>query len=438
MGESSGKVGIIGLGFVGLPLALAFVRKGFEMIGIDLDVSKIAKLNQGQSYIRDIEDSEIALARATRRFKVSSRYEDLVDAGSIIICVPTPLTPYHTPDLSYLIDTCNRLSPLLRRGQLVVLESSTFPGTTKEVVQPILERSKLTVGQDIYLAYSPERIDPGNHLPIEQIPKLASGATGLCLDKVHNLYSQVFDSVVKVSTTEAAETAKLLENTFRLVNISFINEFAQICDAMNIDVWEVIAAAGTKPYGFTAFYPGPGAGGHCIPVDPLYMQWKARQFGIQSQFIELSNKINTGMTDYIVNRLKQLLITKKKLSESRILVYGVTYKRDIPDIRESTALELIQLLTKEGAIVSYHDPLISSVVVDGVGMSSIALTDEAIRDSDCVIIHTNHSSIPLKLILEHAPLVFDTRNVTGDLGERDGPDSLAKVSKIVKLGGGSV
>jgi UDP-N-acetyl-D-glucosamine dehydrogenase len=438
MGESTGKVGIIGLGFVGLPLALAFIRKGFEMIGIDLDESKITKLNQGQSYIRDVADAEIALARDTRRFRVSSRYEDLVDADSIIICVPTPLTPYHTPDLSFLIDTCNRLSPLLRRGQLIVLESSTFPGTTKEVVQPILERSKLAVGNDIYIAYSPERIDPGNNLSIEKIPKLASGVTRACLDKVHDLYSQVFDSVVKVSTTEAAETAKMLENTFRLVNSSFINEFAQICDTMNIDVWEVIAAAGTKPYGFTAFYPGPGAGGHCIPVDPLYMQWKARQFGIQSQFIELSNKINTGMTDYIVNRLKQLLPTEKKLSESRILIYGVTYKRDIPDIRESTALELIRLLKNEGADVSYHDPLISKVMVDGVGMSGIALTGEAIRSTDCVIIHTNHSVIPLKLILEHAPLVFDARNVTGDLSDLGEQGVSATASKIVRLGGGSV
>ncbi|MCC2684572.1 MAG: UDP-N-acetyl-D-glucosamine dehydrogenase [Paenibacillaceae bacterium] len=287
MGESIGKVGIIGLGFVGLPLALAFVRKGFEMIGIDLDQNKIAKLDQGQSYVRDIDDSEIAQAQASGRFAVSSRYEDIKAADSIIICVPTPLTPYHTPDLSYLIDTCNRLSPHLQQGQLIVLESSTFPGTTKEVVQPILERGKLRVGKDIYLAYSPERIDPGNSLAIEQIPKLASGVTEACLDKVYDLYSQVFDSVVKVSSTEAAETAKLLENTFRLVNISFINEFAHICDTMKIDVWEVIDAAGTKPYGFTVFYPGPGAGGHCIPVDPLYMQWKARQFGVQSQFIEL-------------------------------------------------------------------------------------------------------------------------------------------------------
>jgi UDP-N-acetyl-D-glucosamine dehydrogenase len=435
MGESIGKVGIIGLGFVGLPLALAFVRKGFEMIGIDLDQNKIAKLDQGQSYVRDIDDSEIAQAQASGRFAVSSRYEDIKAADSIIICVPTPLTPYHTPDLSYLIDTCNRLSPHLQQGQLIVLESSTFPGTTKEVVQPILERGKLRVGKDIYLAYSPERIDPGNSLAIEQIPKLASGVTEACLDKVYDLYSQVFDSVVKVSSTEAAETAKLLENTFRLVNISFINEFAQICDTMKIDVWEVIDAAGTKPYGFTVFYPGPGAGGHCIPVDPLYMQWKARQFGVQSQFIELSNKINTGMTDYIVNRLKQHIPAHKKLPECNILIYGVTYKRDIPDTRESTALELIRLLKKEGVDVSYHDPLIPSVQIDGDTLSSVELTKELIGGTDCVLIHTNHSNIPLELILENASLVFDARNVTGD---RADPGDLAGATKIVKLGGGAV
>jgi UDP-N-acetyl-D-glucosamine dehydrogenase len=303
------------------------------------------------------------------------------------------------------------------------------------VVQPILEGNKLTVGKHIFLAYSPERIDPGNNLPIEHIPKLASGVTELCLEKVYDLYSQVFDSVVKVSTTEAAETAKLLENTFRLVNISFINEFAQICDTMKIDVWEVIAAAGTKPYGFTAFYPGPGAGGHCIPVDPLYMQWKASQFGILSQFIELSNKINTGMTDYIVNRMKQRISDSKKLSECKILVYGVTYKRNIPDIRESTALELIRQLKHEGAEVCFHDPLIPSIQLDGSSMSSVELTEQVLSGTDCLIIHTNHSSIPLKLILEHAPLVFDTRNVTGDLGDQS--DS-ANASKIIKLGGGKV
>lgn len=329
------KVGIIGLGFVGLPLAFAFIRKGFRVIGIDLDESKTMKLNKGKSYIQDIKDDEIQIAIYSGTLIVSNNYSDLREADSIIICVPTPLTPRHTPDLSYLTDTCNRLFPLLEKGQLIILESSTYPGTTVEVVKPILENSGLKVGEHIFLAYSPERIDPGNKLSIKQIPKVVSGVTEQCLSKVSQLYEQVFDRIVPVSTTQAAETTKLLENTFRLINISFINEFAQICDRMDVDIWEVIDAASTKPYGFTAFYPGPGVGGHCIPVDPLYLQWKAKAHGIESQFITLSHEVNEAMPSYILEQIRARFLPMKSLSEMHIFVYGVAYKKDTPDARES-------------------------------------------------------------------------------------------------------
>ncbi|WP_025850528.1 nucleotide sugar dehydrogenase [Paenibacillus ehimensis] len=424
-----GKVGIIGLGFVGLPLALAFIRQGFDVIGIDLDGAKISTLNEGRSYLPDIEDEEIRRAVSSGKLAVSEQYDDMASAESIVICVPTPLSPQQTPDLSYLTDTCSRLVPLLRSNQLIVLESSTFPGTTKEVVQPLLERSGLAVGEDIFLAYSPERIDPGNkQLTIDKIPKVVSGITERCLDRVYKLYSQVFEQVVPVSTTETAEAAKLLENSFRLVNISFMNEFAKICEKMNVNVWEVIEAARTKPYGFMAFYPGPGVGGHCIPVDPLYLQWKARQLGTESRFIELSHLVNESMPVYIVEELKRLLAPSKSISESRVLVYGITYKKDTPDLRESTAIPMMQLLIHEGASVQYHDPFIPSVTLNDLTLNSVSLTEAALRSTDVVLIHTDHTAIPIDSIVSYAPLVYDTRNATKRRSGR---------SKVAKLGGGS-
>jgi len=423
-----GKIGIIGLGFVGLPLALAFIRKGFQVLGIDVDESKLKKLRNKKSYLPDIEDAEVDSVITAGTFSVSNSYAQLKIVTSVILCVPTPLTPEHTPDLSYLTSTCTQLFPYLQKNQLVVLESSTFPGTTKEVVQPILENSGLRAGVDFCLAYSPERIDPGSRqLALEQIPKVVSGVTARCLNQIVTLYSHVFDQVVPVSTTEAAETTKLLENTFRLVNISFINEFAQICHALQVDVWEVIAAASTKPYGYTPFYPSAGAGGHCIPVDPLYLQWSAVQLGMHSQFIELAHQINESMSGYIWGQLRTYFLQHKPFSKPSVLIYGVTYKRDTPDIRESTALSLIAHMLKDDVQVSYHDPLVPELQVAGTTLRSTDLTEEALRDADCVLIHTDHAAIPVSFLLAHASLIYDTRNAVKDKTGN---------ATVIKLGGG--
>ncbi|MFX3634509.1 MAG: nucleotide sugar dehydrogenase [Candidatus Pristimantibacillus sp.] len=426
-----GRVGIIGLGFVGLPLSIVFLRKGFDVVGVDYDEMKIKTLQERKSYIRDIEDDEIEWAVASGKFRVSNDYAVLAEVDTIIICVPTPLSASSSPDLTYLTGTCSQLYPVLRSGQLVVIESSTYPGTTKEIVQPLLEQSGLTVGQQFYLAYSPERIDPGNHgLMLNEIPKVVSGITVPCLERVCHLYEQVFDHVVAVSSTEAAETTKLLENTYRFINIAFINEFAQICDKLNVNVWEVIQAAATKPYGFSPFYPGPGVGGHCIPVDPLYLQWKAAQFGISSRFIELSQQINDAMPAYIARRLHEELPSNKTMSEAHILIYGVTYKKNIADVRESAAIPIIHSLLDSGAEVRYHDPFVPSIrLEDGTVLHSVACTPEQLALADCVLICTDHSTMPIQLMMDHSKLIFDTRNA---INQAQGK------AKLVTFGKGSI
>lgn len=421
-------IAVIGLGYVGLPLALSMVNKGFHVVGIDLDHRKIELLQKGCSYIPDIKDFVIQSAVASHRFTTTGEYDAIECADTIIICVPTPLTVYHTPDLSYLTKAGKAISYRIKTGQLVILESSTYPGTTKEVLQPILEESMLKVGNDIFLGFSPERIDPGNkHYTIDTIPKVISGITQECVRRVHDLYSQIFDNVVAVSSTETAELTKLLENSYRFINISFINEFAMLCDAMNINVWEVIEAASSKPYGYSAFYPGPGVGGHCIPVDPLYLQWKAKQFGFDSRFIELSNEVNHRIPTYIVQQIKSLLAPFKTLRDSNILIYGVAYKRNISDVRESSALQLMELLLFEGVHLSYHDPFVPSVWIGGHQMNSVEMTDEILQNNDCVVIATDHSCIPLLQIIEHSSLVFDTRNATQGMKGK---------AKVYRLGGG--
>jgi UDP-N-acetyl-D-glucosamine dehydrogenase len=406
------KVAIIGLGFVGLPLSMMFVRKGFQVIGIDYDTVKITALQDGKSYIQDLSDADLTEALQSGRWQVSADYASLAGADTVIICVPTPLSPDNSPDLSFLTDTCTKLAPLLRSGQLVVIESSTYPGTTREVVQPLLERSGLVVGQELYIGYSPERIDPGNKsMAFSDIPKIISGITSACAQQLLELYSLVFEQVVSVSTTEAAETAKLLENSYRFINISFINEFAQLCDRLNINVWEVIAAASTKPYGFNAFYPGPGIGGHCIPVDPLYLQWKAAQAGVNSRFIELSQQVNEGIPSYLADRIEQELLDGKKLTDAHILVYGVTYKPNIADVRESAAIPLISRLLHRGAVVHYHDPFVSQIKLeDGTRLQGVELTQERLEQADCVLICTNHDVMPAQLIAGHSRFIFDTRH----------------------------
>lgn len=427
--NGQGKVGIIGLGFVGLPLSMAFLHSGFDIIGVDYDHNKITALRSGQSYVQDIQDDAVAKAIASGRLHVTTDYSALVDATTVIICVPTPLSTGNSPDLSFLINTCEQLYPLLRPGQLIVIESSTYPGTTREIVQPILEKSGLTIGRQLFLAYSPERIDPGNNrLALNEIPKVVSGITVSCKDLVHQLYEQVFLHVVTVSSPEVAETTKLLENTFRFINISFINEFAQLCDTIGVNVWEVIHAASTKPYGFSAFYPGPGIGGHCIPVDPLYLQWKAEQLGSSSRFITLAQEINESMPSYIADKLQSHLPNGKPLSEAAILIYGVTYKKNIADLRESAALPIIHTLLERGAAVSYHDPLAHSLRLEhGTELQSVALTEDRLQQADCVLICTDHDQMPASFIAEHSRFIFDTRNtLTASNGK----------AKLVGLGSG--
>lgn len=421
------KVSVVGLGYVGLPLALLLVEKGFDVIGIDIDIHKIDQLNKGNSYITDIDNQSINEMLSTNRFKASDQFNEIRSSNSIIICVPTPLTSYHTPDLTYLQQVGKALSQNIRRGQLVILESSTYPGTTKEVLLPTLEKSGLKVGTDIYLAYSPERVDPGNNtIPVNDIPKVISGVTKECASRAEQLYSQIFSKLVMVSSPEIAEMTKLVENCHRFINISFMNELACICDTMNIDIWEVIQAASTKPYGFTPFYPGPGIGGHCIPVDPLYLSWKAKQSGLNSKFIELSEGINHIMPSYIVNKLKEY-IYPKLISESCIFIYGVAYKRDINDVRESSALKIIQLLKDEGASIDYHDPYIPQVKIGSHVLYSQELTPDQLKKADAVILFTDHSNAPIQLILDNSPLVFDTRNTTYGLKGN---------AQIYRLGGG--
>ncbi|GLX71378.1 nucleotide sugar dehydrogenase [Paenibacillus glycanilyticus] len=426
------KVAIIGLGFVGLPLSMMFIRKGFHVVGIDYDSGKISAIQQGKSYIQDLSDTDLADAMQSGRWQVSADYAALAGADTVIICVPTPLSPDNSPNLSYLTDTCARLSPLLTPGQLVVVESSTYPGTTREVVLPLLEKSGLAIGQQLYIGYSPERIDPGNtSIAFTAIPKIISGITTACEQKLNELYSQVFEHVITVSSTETAETAKLLENSYRFVNISFINEFAQLCDRLNINVWEVIQASATKPYGYSAFYPGPGIGGHCIPVDPLYLQWKAAEAGTTSRFIELSQQVNDSMPNYLADRIEQELQGGKKLTAARILVYGVTYKPNIADVRESAALPLIHTLLQRGAIVDFHDPYVQQIKLDkDTILLGVELTDERLEQADCVLVCTNHDVMPIERLIKHSSFIFDTRNaVSPALANRAG-------TKLVILGDG--
>jgi len=411
---SIGSIAVIGLGYVGLPLALLFAKKGFHVYGIDIDENKINCLLNGRSYIPDIADRIVSASLSSQSFEPVAEIKHASKADAVIICVPTPLTEQGTPDLSFLQKSAEMLGPHMRKDQLIVLESSTYPGTTREVLKPCLEQSAgMTAGTDFYIGYSPERIDPGNtQYDLEHIPKVVSGLTEDCVRKTFELYSSIFDGVVKVSSPEIAEMTKLLENSHRLINISFMIELAILCDEMKIDLWEVINAAATKPYGFTPFHPGPGIGGHCIPVDPLYLQWKAQSYGKTSRFIQLSDEVNKSVTQYIVNRVISTLKTRGITADLHILIYGVAYKKDVNDVRESPALELIKQFNEIGVHVTYHDPYIPEVKGHGVRLTSVELTDEALRSASCVLILTDHSAIPIERIVELAPFVFDTRNVT--------------------------
>ena len=415
-------VGIIGLGYVGLPLARAFCDERFHVLGFDVDLQKVKQISAGKSYIRSVTSEEISKAVNGGLLRVTGDYARLKEVDAIIICVPTPLDRTKEPDLSYVKDTCRAVAQNLRPGQMVVLESTTYPGTTDEVMKPILETSGLKCGEDFLLAYSPEREDPGN--PVHStptIPKVVGGADEASLEVACALYSQVVTEVVPVSSTRAAEACKILENIYRAVNIALVNELKLLFDKMGIDVWEVIEAASTKPFGYHPFYPGPGLGGHCIPIDPFYLSWKARQYNFSTKFIELAGQVNTAMPEHVVGKIILALNSSgKSLRGSKILLLGMAYKKDVDDVRESPALEIASLLMRHGAVVSYHDPYVPALhkMRDyDLRLESVPLSEETLAAQDCVVIVTAHSDVNYESVVRYAPLVIDTRNATRNVTE---------------------
>ena len=405
------RVGIIGLGYVGLPLAIELAHAGFHVVGFDVDQSKVDALNGGTSYIPDVPSEDVADAVSRGLFRATVDERELADVDVIDICVPTPLRKTRDPDLSYVVQAVETTARVLRKGQLVILESTTYPGTTDEIVQPALEAKGLKAGEDFYLAFSPERVDPGNPtFQTKNIPKVVGGNNEASTRAAVTLYSQVIDTVVPVTSTRVAEMVKLLENTFRAVNIGLVNELALMSHRMNIDVWEVIDAAKTKPFGFMPFYPGPGLGGHCIPIDPFYLSWKARQSGFEARFIELAGNVNGAMPEYVIERTVEALNSARKaLNGSRVHVFGVAYKRDVNDMRESPALDIMELLSRRGAIVSYTDPYVPVLEHGTLNLKSIP-EEQAAASVDCAVIITDHKVFDYARIAKAFPLVVDTRN----------------------------
>jgi UDP-N-acetyl-D-glucosamine dehydrogenase len=422
-------VGIIGLGYVGLPLARAFSQNGFRVLGFDVDSAKISKLMDGQSYIQQIPATAIQTMRE-QGFEATDRFDRLGEPDAILICVPTPLTDAREPDLTYVVNSAQAVSAQLRPGQLVVLESTTYPSTTRKVVLPILEAAGLNAGVDFFLAFSPEREDPGNAThSVSTIPKVVGGLDGASTDLASALYGSVVVNVVRVSTPEVAEATKILENTYRAINIALVNEMKVLYDRMGIDVWEVIDAAKTKPFGYQAFYPGPGLGGHCIPIDPFYLTWVARQYGMSTRFIELAGEVNTSMPAYVIGKVADALNERAKpVKGSKVALLGMAYKKDVDDPRESPGFELMDLLLKKGAVVSYNDPHIPVLPrmrhYPHLKMSSQALTPEFLAAQDCVLIATDHSAYDYAMIVRRSRLVVDTRNATKNL--REGRDKIIR------------
>ena len=440
-------VSVIGLGYAGLPLAMAFADAGFRVLGVDLDITRVSRLNQGESPVEDVSSARLRAHLAAGRFRATTEYSALAEADTITISVPTPLGPGHLPDLSYIERAVDGLAPVLRRGQLVVLESTTYPGTTDELIQPRLEAGGLHVGRDFSLAFAPERIDPGatssQGFTFRTVPKLVAGATPRCLEHVKTLYETVVDTVVPVSSLKTAEMTKLVENAFRMINVGFANEVALWCNQLGVDVWEVIDAAATKPFGFMPHYPGPGLGGHCIPVDPYYLVWKLRTLDFPARFIELAGEVNRAMPAFVVSKVAAALERRNRtLRGANILVLGVTYKRDVADVRESPSLDVLSLLTERGANAHYHDPYVPSVAIrlgepaavhpghDGWSPGSLGTSglpeaaaaldkegrlacvdfDTAIEEADCVVIATDHSTYDWETVAQRARLIVDTRN----------------------------
>ncbi|MCX5680027.1 MAG: nucleotide sugar dehydrogenase [Candidatus Omnitrophica bacterium] len=407
------KIAIIGLGYVGLPLALAFIKKGFKVYGIDVDKDRVKRLKASKSYILDVPSQDIKKAILGGYLLVTTDFSNIKKSDAIIICVPTPLYKTKEPDVSYIVSAVKNIKKYLRREQIVVLESTTYPGTTEEVMLPVLESGGLKEGRDFYLAFSPERIDPGNaRYKTSNTPKIMGGISKNSTELAKLLYEQAIDTIVPVSSAKVAEMVKLLENTFRIVNIGLVNELMLMCDKMDINIWEVIDAAKTKPYGFMPFYPGPGVGGHCIPVDPIYLSWKARMQGFEARFIDLASQVNSEMPHYVVNKVTEALNYRKKpVRCSKILILGVTYKKDVKDLRESPSLEIIDLLLKKGAFVSYYDPHLPYLKIGKINLKGLKFDRNAFRDSDCVVIVTDHSGVDYKFVVENSDIVVDTRNI---------------------------
>ena len=408
------RVGIVGLGYVGLPLAAEFARAGFSVTGIDIDSRKVDSLNRGDSYVKDVSPAALKPLVKNRSLHATADFSAVRDLDTINIAVPTPLRKTKDPDMSYIVNACQEILQYVHPGMLIILESTTYPGTTEELLLPMFQKAGLKVGEDFFLCFSPERVDPGNpKYQTRNIPKVVGGVTAACTEIGAIFYSQAIDKVIPVSSTRVAEMVKLLENTFRMINIGLVNEIALMCDRIGVNVWEVIDAAATKPFGFMPFYPGPGLGGHCIPIDPFYLSWKTKQAGIEARFIELAGYINGQMPHFVVDKVQNALNDHcKPLRGSRVHVLGVAYKRDIEDVRESPALDIIHMLGQRGAIVTYSDPFVPKLRADALlprDMQAIP-TDEGVSQSDCVVIVTNHQAFDYGRIVERSKLIVDTRN----------------------------
>ncbi len=421
------RVGVLGLGYVGLPLAVEFAKAGFSVIGVDVDPRKVEALNAGRSYIPDVRTEDVATLCVAGKLEATTDYAALRTADAVSICVPTPLRKTRDPDMSYVINAAESVAEIAHPGFLIVLESTTYPGTTEEILQPPLEAKGFKIGQDIFLAFSPERINPGDPVyNVRNTPKVVGGATPACTEVATALYATAIDQVAPVSTLRAAEMVKLLENTFRAVNIGLVNEMALMCDKLNVDVWEVIEAASTKPYGFMKFTPGPGIGGHCIPIDPLYLSWKLKSLNYNARFIEVADQVNMSMPHHVVNLIQDALNEDDKaLKNAQVLVLGVAYKKDIDDLRESPALDVMATLVDRHAQVCYHDPFVPTLRLNGSAFQSVPLSPESLSAADCVVVITDHSTFDWEMIGQQARLIVDTRNALNGVS--------AGKARVVKL-----
>ncbi len=418
------KIGVVGVGYAGLPLAMAFARSGFMVHGIDVDDEMVKNLNQGKSHIEDVKDEVVQSVIHSGCFKAHSDYQIVSQLDCVILCVPTPLRQTGDPDISYMVDAAKKVKEHLHKDMLILLQSTSYPGTTDELLRVELESENFQIGKDLFLGFSPERVDPGNvKFTTKNTPKIVGGITPHCTEMAKALYEQVIDTVIPVSSAATAEMVKLLENTFRAVNIGLVNEITIMCDKLGVSVWEVIEAAATKPFGFMPFFPGPGLGGHCIPIDPLYLSWKLKMLNYNARFIELASEVNTQMPEYCVHRIVAVLNQNRKcVNGTKVLIMGLTYKKDVSDVRESPALDIIRLLELGGAKVDYSDPYVSQVRLDGAVKESVPLSPAKIKGYDLVVMVTNHSSFDYEMIQESAQLVFDTRNVF-----REAFDNLVKL-----------